>query len=321
MFLTILLLLVGLAVLILGADFLVKGAASLAKKMGISPLVIGLTVVAFGTSAPELTVNIFAAVKGTTDIAIGNIIGSNIANILLILGLAAAIMPLRVKESTTWKEIPFALLAVVLVFIFGNDALLDGVSYNALTRTDGFALLSIFVIFMYYIFGLAKNDGESIETRGDVKAYSYGKSVGSVIIGLVGLVFGGKLLVEQSIDLARIAGMSEALIGLTIVAVGTSLPELATSVIAAIRGHDDIAIGNVVGSNIFNVFWVLGISGVIKELPFNAAVNVDVMFSIFVTLLLFFALFVGTKRKIDRWQGIVFVILYVIYLGYLFYRG
>lgn len=321
MFFTIFLLLVGLAVLILGADFLVKGAASLAKKMGISPLVIGLTVVAFGTSMPELTVNIFAAIKGTTDIAIGNIIGSNIANILLILGLAAAIMPLRVKESTTWKEIPFALLAVVLVFIFGNDALLDGVGYNALTRTDGFALLSIFAIFMYYIFGLAKNDGESIETRGDVKAYSYGKSVGSVIIGLVGLVFGGKLLVEQSIDLARIAGMSEALIGLTIVAVGTSLPELATSVIAAIRGHDDIAVGNVVGSNIFNVFWILGISGVIKELPFNAAMNVDVMVAVFVTLLLFFALFVGTKRRIDRWQGIVFVILYAVYLGYLIYRG
>lgn len=304
--------------MILGAEGLVRGAASIAKKAGISPLIIGLTVVAFGTSAPELIVNLIAATKGSADIAIGNIIGSNIANILLILGIATIIYPLSVKNSTVWKEIPFALLAVVLVYTMGNDALFDNSNFNAITRTDGFSLIAIFAIFMFYIFGIAKKDKEQQE---GVKTYSWPISATLTIAGLALLFWGGQLLVNNAIILARLAGLSEALIGLTIVAIGTSLPELATSVTAAIHRHDDIAVGNIVGSNIFNVFWILGLTGTILQLPFSPAVNFDVLISVIATLLLFVFMFIGTRQKLNRWQGILFVLMYVVYLGYLINRG
>lgn len=317
MFLAIFLIIVGLAILILGAESLVRGSSSLARQWGISPLVIGLTIVAFGTSAPELIVNLFSAYRGAADIAVGNIIGSNIANILLILGIAALIRSLSIKKSTAWREIPFALLAVVLVFTMGNDFLFDGSSFNAITRTDGFSLIAMFVIFMFYVFGLAKIDGKAEE----VKTYSYGISSLLTILGLLALFIGGKLLVDNAVILARLAGLSEALIGLTIVAVGTSLPELATSIVAVIHGNDDIAVGNIVGSNIFNVFWILGLTGTILQLPFNPNTNIDVLVSVAATLILFLAIFVGKKHKIDRWQGGVFVGLYVLYIGYLIIRG
>lgn len=315
----VILLLIGLAILIAGAEALVKGSSSLARRMGITPLVIGLTVVAFGTSTPELFVNIYSAFKGASDIAIGNIVGSNIANILLILGLSAAVTPLAVKKSTIWKEIPFALLAVVLVFLMGNDALFDKTPFNELTRTDGFALISIFIIFLYYIVGLAKaSDGSNAE---EVKPLTIPFSLFLTLVGIACLVAGGKLLVDQAIVLARLAGMSEALIGLTVVAVGTSLPELATSVVAAMHKEVDIAVGNIVGSNIFNVFWILGITSLILPLSFNPRINADVGVSILATVLLFLAMFVGKKHKLERWQGIFFVALYGIYLGYLIMRG
>ncbi|OGH88077.1 MAG: sodium:proton exchanger [Candidatus Magasanikbacteria bacterium RIFOXYC2_FULL_42_28] len=318
MWLAIILIVVSLGILILGAESLVRGSSSLAKKWGISPLVIGLTIVAFGTSAPELIVNIFAAWRGSADVAIGNIVGSNIANILLILGLSALIYPLTVKNSTVWKEIPFALLGIFLVFTMGNDALFDGAGSNALTRTDGFSLIAIFVIFMYYIFGLAKQGEIKSE---QVAAYSWGVSSILTLAGLVALFFGGKILVDNAIILARLGGLSEALIGLTVVAVGTSLPELFTSIVAAYRGEDDIAVGNIVGSNIFNVFWILGLTGTMLQLPFSPAVNFDVLVGVAATVLLFLFMFVGTRRKLDRWQGALFVLLYIVYIGYLIYRG
>lgn len=317
MFLAVVLLVVGLAILILGAESLVRGASSLAKSFGISPLVIGLTIVAFGTSAPELVVNFLSAWRGSADIAIGNVVGSNIANILLILGIAALVYPLSVKKSTVWKEIPFALLAMVLVLTMGNDAFFDGSSFNAITRTDGFSLIAMFGVFLYYTFGLAKLDGQAEE----VALYGRGVSILLTLVGLVALFFGGKLLVDNAIILARLAGMSEALIGLTIVAVGTSLPELFTSVIAAYHHHDDIAIGNIIGSNIFNVFWILGATGTILQLPFNAAASTDVAVGIAATLLLFIFMFVGTRRRLDRWQGGMFVAMYVAYVAYLIARG
>ncbi|MDD4352395.1 MAG: calcium/sodium antiporter [Candidatus Gracilibacteria bacterium] len=317
MYLAIFLLIIGLVVLILGAEALVRGSASLASKMGISPLVIGLTVVAFGTSAPELIVNMFSALKGSADIAIGNVIGSNIANILLILGISAIIVPLTVKGSTVWKEIPFALLAVIMVFIMGNDAIFDGASFNAITRTDGLSLISFFAIFMIYIFGIAKTSGESEK----IKTYSYPISITFTFIGLVLLFVGGKVLVDNAVILAKLAGMSEALIGLTIVAVGTSLPELATCVVAALRGHNDIAIGNVVGSNIFNVFWVLGLTATMLQLPFNPDASLDVLVAVIAAFLLFMAMFTGKKHRIDRWQGVLFVIMYMVYIAYLLKRG
>jgi len=317
MFLPIVLIVIGLVILIGGAEFLVRGASSIAKRAGISELTIGLTVVAFGTSMPELVVNMIAAFKGTADIAVGNIVGSNIANILLILGISAIIYPLAVKSNTVWKEIPFAVLAMVLVFVMGNDAFLDGVSFNAITRTDGLVLLAMFAIFMYYIFGSAKTEGEGE----DVKIYTWSISLIFTAIGLVALFYGGKLLVDNAVIVARVAGLSEALIGLTVVAVGTSLPELATSAVAAYRHKNDIAVGNIVGSNIFNVFWILGLTGTIMQMPFNPAANIDALVALLAAVLLFVFMFVHTRHKINRWQGVMFVLLYVVYTGYLIMRG
>lgn len=317
MLVPILLFVLGLGILIIGAEGLVRGAASLASKMKIQPIVIGLTVVAFGTSAPELIVNIFSALKGSADIAIGNIIGSNIVNILLILGLSAAIVPLKVQRNTTWKEIPFALLASVLVFTMGNDVFFDGTATNAITRTDGFSLLVMFAIFMYYIFGLAKVDGEAQE----IKTYSYPLSVLLTAGGICLLFLGGKVLVDNAVLIAEAAGLSEAFIGLTIVAVGTSLPEMATSIVAAIHKQNDIAVGNIVGSNIFNVFWILGLTATMLQLPFNAAASIDVLVSVAATAVLFFAMFVGKKHELERWQGVLMVFSYFAYIGYLVYRG
>jgi len=317
MILPIIFIIAGLAILILGAESLVKGSSSLAKMMGIPPIVIGLTIVAFGTSAPELIVNLYSAYRGSSDIAIGNIVGSNIANILLILGICATIRQLRVKSGTVYKEIPFALLAMVLVFTMGNDLFFDGSSFNALTRTDGFSLIAIFAIFLFYTYSLTKTEGNAEE----VKTFSNGISILLTITGLICLFVGGKILVDNAVILAQLAGLSEALIGLTIVAVGTSLPELATSVVATIHKHDDIAIGNIVGSNIFNVFWILGVTGTILQLPFNPLTNIDVGFGVVTTLILFLAMFVGNRHKLDRWQGVSFILMYAAYTSYLMYRG
>ncbi len=316
---TLFLLAVGLAILIFGAEWLVKGASSIARRFGISPLIVGLTIVAFGTSTPELTVNVYSALKGSTDIALGNIIGSNIANILLILGVSALIVPLAVKSSTVKWEIPLALLAVILVFVFGSDRLFDGGAFDAITRTDGVAFLGIFAIFMFYIFALAKKDSapadEGEKTEG--KPVAFFPALGLVVVGLGALVFGGKLLVDQAVVLATLAGLSEAVIGLTVVAVGTSLPELATSIIAALKKEADIAIGNVVGSNIFNVFWILGVSSVIAPLPATSGFFIDALVAVVATFALFIAIFIGTRGRIDRWQGAVFVFAYIAYTAYL----
>lgn len=325
MVLDLLLVIFGLAILVLGADWLVRGAASMAAKLKVSPLVIGLTVVAFGTSAPELTVSLTAAFTGNTEIAVGNIVGSNIANILLILGICALIAPLRVKSSTVWKEIPLALMGMILLFIFGNDILLDGVSANVLSRTDGLALLALFVIFMYYIFGMAKQDRAALAKDGEkeekITQYSWWLSTLYVIAGLAILIVGGRILVNGAVGIAEAAGLSQALIGLTIVAVGTSMPELATSVVATRKGHTDLAIGNIVGSNIFNVFWILGLSSIITALPISSGMLMDVLVGTVATALLFVVMFLGKRHRLERWEGISFLLLYVAYTSYLIYRG
>jgi len=316
MFVPILLLLVGLAILVGGADYLVRGASSIAKRFGISSIVIGLTIVAFGTSAPELVVNLLSAANGATDLAIGNIIGSNLANTLLILGVGATITTLTVKHGTTFKEIPFALLAIAMVAIMGNDAFFDGVANNSLSRIDGIILLSFFVIFLYYTYGIGKVEGQP-ET---IKKYPVKIAVSMFVLGLAGLTIGGKLIVDNAITLAELAGMSQALIGLTIVAIGTSLPELATTIVAVRKKHTDLAIGNAIGSNIFNVFLVLGASSVIRPLPFDTHINTDVLFTTAVTLLLFILMFVQEKHKLQRWQGVFFILLYVGYITYAIIR-
>ncbi len=315
MFLTIILLVAGFILLIKGANYLVDGSSSIAKRFGISSLVIGLTVVAFGTSTPELVVNLISAFKGTTDIAIGNILGSNIANILLILGITGMITPIAVKSSTTWKEIPFALLAVLVTAVMANDILFSGATESFLTRGDGLILLGFFAIFIYYVFGIAKN-GADDETE-EVKIFGTVKSITLIVVGLVFLVIGGKWIVDAAIFLAKTWGLSEAVIGLTIVAVGTSLPEMITSIVAAMKGKSDIAIGNVVGSNIFNIFWILGITSFIKPLPFSENSSLDTLTAIGATVLLFAWMIVGKRHQLEKWQSAVFVVLYIVYISLL----
>ncbi len=320
--LTVILFIIGFLLLIKGADSMVTGASALAKKLGVSALVIGLTIVAFGTSAPELVVNLLASIDGNTDIAIGNVIGSNIANILLILGAAAVIHPLTVQKGTAWKEIPFALLAIVVLFIMAGDKLLNGSVDSILARGDGLVLISFFIIFMYYIFGVAKQTpAMEDDAEEPIKDLTYGRSIGMILIGLGALVVGGKWIVDGAVEFATTLGVSQSLIGLTIVAIGTSLPELATSVVAAMKKQSDIAVGNVVGSNIFNVFWILGISATIAPLPFAEVLQLDVFVAVLVTLLLFLALFIGKRHTLDRWQGVVFMLVYILYLAFLVLRG
>jgi cation:H+ antiporter len=308
---------IGFVLLIKGADFLVDGASSVAKKLKISNIVIGLTIVAFGTSAPELIVNIMASIKGNSDLAIGNVVGSNIANILLILGISAVIYPLAVKKGTVLKEIPLSLLAAVSLWFMVNDSLIDNASASVLSRIDGFILLMFFSIFLYYTFGISKVEGKEEK----VKEFKTATSILFVLIGIVFLTIGGKWIVDGAIIIAQQLGMSEALIGLTIVAVGTSLPELATSAVAAYKKNPDIAIGNVVGSNIFNIFWILGVSSLIKPIVFSAELNFDIYFLGVATSFLFLSMFIGKKHLLERWQGILFLLTYVAYLVFLIIRG
>lgn len=308
--------LLGFVFLIKGADFLVKGASAIARRFNISDLVIGLTVVAFGTSTPELFVNILASAQGNTDIAIGNVLGSNIANVFLILGVSALIFPLSVSKGTVWKEIPFGLLAAIVLGLMINDRMIDGGRSSVLTRIDGLVLLAFFTIFIYYTFSIAL-EIEGMDELVPAKTVGLAKSILLVLIGLVGLSLGGKWIVDGAVTIARSFGMSESLVGLTIVAIGTSLPELATSAMAAYKKNVEIAVGNVVGSNIFNIFLVLGISSTIKPLPFKEKNNLDIGVVILSSLLLFLFMFTGKRRSLDRWEGVVFVLLYIGYIAYL----
>lgn len=311
--LEIIILVAGFVLLVFGADWLVNGASALAKKYNVSDLAIGLTIVAFGTSAPELVVNVFAAAQGSHDIVLGNIIGSNNFNLLVILGIAGIITPLAVQHSTVWKEIPFSLLAVAVLFIFANDIFSEGA--GVISRLDGIILLVLFVAFLWYVAKQLKNDPSEAEIV--TKKYPAWKMAVFIVGGLAGLIVGGRLVVTSAVDIARVLGMSEKLIGLTIVAAGTSLPELATSVVAAIKKNNDIAVGNIVGSNIFNIFLILGVSSVINPVSFNPVFNVDLALLTFGTLLLFFAMFTGKKHKLDRWEAILLLSIYIGYTVYL----
>jgi cation:H+ antiporter len=314
------LLLAGLVILLIGGDIFVKGAASLAKRFGLSPLVIGLTIVAFGTSAPELVINLFSAAQGASDIAFGNVIGSNISNVLLVLGIAALIRPLAVKKTTAWKEIPFSILTVGILFLLANDVMFGNNTQNILTRADGLVLMSYFLIFIYYTYGLTKIKGED----GDVEQYKPWTSSVFILGGIICLTLGGKLMVDNAVILAKIAGLSELLIGLTITAIGTSLPELVTSAIAAYRGHVDIAIGNVVGSNIFNILWVLGLTPVVSPMVVGSQINTDIIIAGATALLLFLFMFIGGKKTqyvLQRWQGAFFILLFISYTTFIIFRG
>lgn len=315
MFWTITLLLVGFGVLIKGADFLVNGSSSLAKKMNVSNLAIGLTVVAFGTSTPELIVSVLAAVNGQNDASFGNIIGSNNFNLMFILGIAGLIYPLIVQRSTVKYEVPLSILAAVVLFILVNDGMLWGSETNILSRVDAIILLVFFGGFMLYIVRTMKNNSDL--DQDDVKIFSTPLSILFVVLGLAMLIGGGKLVVDNAIEIAHHFGMSEKLIGLTILAAGTSLPELVTSCVAAYRKNTDIAIGNVIGSNIFNIFFILGITGTIQPLEYSTAMNFDLVILVICTLVLMVFMFTLNTRKLDRWEALILLLAYFSYTAYL----
>ena len=326
MIIDIALFILGFVALIKGADIMVDGSSSIAKRLGVSTFFIGLTIVAFGTSAPELVVSTLASVKGSSAIALGNIIGSNISNTLLILGISAIVAPLMVKKATVNKEIPFSLLAAIAVGILVNDLLIDKTAPDGLTRIDGLVLILFFIIFLYYTFGITR-ERENIfqktigELKNDPKERNIYSSIGMIMMGMLGLVLGGQWIVNGAIGFAQVFGISEALIGLTIVAIGTSLPEMAASAMAAYRGRTDIAVGNVVGSNIFNMLWVLGLSAVIRPISFEQALNVDFVVLFLLTIMLLFLIYIGRKNILDRREGIVLVLCYFAYIAFLIVRG
>lgn len=309
-----LLLILGLGLVVYGANLLVDGASSLAKKYKIPNIVIGLTVVAFGTSAPEFIVSAYAAYTGNSDIAIGNVVGSNIFNIFFILGVSAVIFPLTILKNTVLKEIPLSLLAAIVVYILVNDVLLSQGTENIISFGDGLILLSFFVIFMYYLVHLAKTSGEDEDLS--IKDMTKFKSVLLILGGLVLLVGGGKVFVDNAVELALGFGMSKAVVGLTIVAAGTSLPELATSVVAALKKNSDIAVGNIVGSNIFNVFFILGSSALIAPLPKGSITDIDMYVCIIASILLFGTCYVVGRQKITKLEGVFFLLCYIVYIGY-----
>ena len=313
MVIQIALLLVGLVLLVKGADWLVDGASVLAKKKNVSDLAIGLTIVAFGTSAPELVVNAVAASGNYPDIVFGNIIGSNNFNLFIILGISGLIIPLSVQSSTVWKEIPYSLFAAILLFFLANNYLIG--NSEGLSRMDAVILLVLFLGFLYYVATQLKSDpsAEIVE----MKDYSNLKIWVLILLGLAGLVGGGKLVVDNAVAMAQSLGVSEKIIGLTIVAAGTSLPELATSVVAAMRKNTDIAIGNIIGSNIFNIFFILGVSGLIRPLAYNASFNTDLYILAGGTIFLFLAMFTGKRHRLDRWEAILLLVVYLGYTGYL----
>ena len=315
MFLSILVLLVGFVVLILGATKLVDAASSLAARMGVPSIVIGLTIVAFGTSAPELVVNVFAAAEGSSEMVLGNVLGSNIFNILAVLGICSLIYPLTVNNTTTMLEIPMSLLAGLCVLVMGADIFLDGGIVNIISRSDAIILLLFFSIFLVYNMVLAKKNTEQ-ETM-VTKNYTTLKAILFIVLGLAGLIIGGQLIVDNAVELAQVFGLSERVIGLTVVSIGTSLPELATSLVAVRKKNVDIAIGNVVGSNIFNIFLILGVSATVLPVQLNDNTLVDIFVNILAGLLLFVFVIIGKKGQLSQWGGIVFVGMYIGYLTYL----
>ena len=308
------LLVIGFLLLITGADRLVEGASALAVRFSLAPMVIGLTIIAFGTSTPELIVNIFAAKQHNAAMCYGNIIGSNTVNILLILGISALIRPLTTEHNTVWREIPFALLAVLVLLVLINDSIWDSAVTNSLSRGDALILLLFFIVFLTYVFGLAK---VTTSTEPELVQLSLLKTILFIIFGLSGLVIGGRLVVTNAAKIAELLGISQKVIGLTIVAVGTSLPELVTSAVAAYKNKIDLAVGNVVGSNIFNIFFILGISGIVAPLPFDSRFNIDLSVLLASTIFLFFSMFTGKRRRIDRWEAALFLMFYAAYASFL----
>jgi cation:H+ antiporter len=310
---------VGFVALVKGADWLVDGASAIAKRFGISDLIIGLTVVAFGTSMPEFVVNMVSVAEGSTDLALTNILGSNIINTFVILGLTALVYPIASQKRSRDFDIPMSIIAGVLVLIFVAVQLPFGETGKGVGRVGGIMLLLLFCYFLYNTFRHAKDHPEEVQSDEvqSTKEITIRRAIALMLGGFVGLVVGGELIVKSAVDLATRMGVSEAIIGLTIVALGTSLPELATSVIAAAKHNSDIAIGNVFGSNIFNVFFVLATSATVQPLPAYDGIELDACMAALGSIVVWMAVKTNHERKVQRWAG---ALLLLIYGGYLAYR-
>ena len=325
----ILVLIAGLSLVLIGANYLVDGASSIAKRWGISDFVIGMTIVGIGTSTPEMVVSFLSAAQGNADIAVGNVVGSNIFNILMILGITSLILPLPLTGNNIKKDIPFALLAVAALIFAGADILLDGASANIISRTEGLMMLSLFGVFMAYTIYSSQTGNSSSQSEistGNAKTASdatAGNQVKQrpiwlalvmVVGGLAGLVYGGDLFVNSASALAKILGVSDDVIAVTIMAGGTSLPELASCVVAALKKNSDLALGNVIGSNVSNIFLILGGSAVIHPLGMANIGNLDLGIMLLATIMLFMTAFTFKKRTLDRIEGTIFILLYICFI-------
>ena len=320
---TVLFMIIGLALLLVGANYLTEGSSAVAKRFGISEFVIGLTIIAIGTSAPELVISLISTINGKTDMAIGNVLGSNIFNTLMILGITALIRPIRIEHNPLSRDIPFGLLAAVVLAICGLDIWLNGES-GSISRSEGLLLLCFFVVFMVYSFATAKRD-ESPETQQTTektpeKKHPIWIELLMIAGGLAGLIYGGDLFLEYAVIFARDMGMSEAVIAVTLMAGGTSMPELITCVIAAAKNKGQLALGNVIGSNISNIFLILGTCATVSPLQMGDILPLDLVILVAASLIIAITAFTFRRNELDRAEGVIFVLLYIAYIVSLLMR-
>ncbi len=314
MLLQIILFLVGLALVVFGADYLVEGASAVARKAGLSEFIIGLTIVGMGTSAPEMVVSFIGAAQGNADIAIGNVVGSNIFNTLLILGVTALILPMTITPENRKRDIPMNIFTVVVLVLLGLEHTIFGIGTDGLSRIDGGILLALFIAYMWYSFTSSKPESDSAQ---DAKKTAIWLAVIYIVGGLAALVFGGRLFVDSAVNIAHSFGVSDKFIAITILAGGTSMPELATCIAAAVKKKGQLALGNIIGSNIFNVLLILGGSAIISPLSFADISYVDLGILMASALVLLTSCFVGKRNSLDRLDGVLFLILWAGYMAWL----
>ncbi len=309
---TLVLFIIGFVLLIGGAQMLIMGASSLGSKFGVSQMIMGLTVVALGTSLPELVVNIFASAKGNSALAIGNVLGSNITNTLLVVGVSALIFPVFLSKNTLKRDLPFSLFILVILFILANDRFFG--RPNMINRGDGVILLLFFLVFGYFLFKRSRNE-ESESLNFQIKEYGLGIDIIFIFLGGLGLYFGGEWIANGAVTIADLIGITSTAMGLTIISGATSLPELITSILASRKKNTDMALGNAIGSNIINVLLVLGITAVIKPIPFQDNLNVEIGLVILAGIIVWISAKTGKiKNQLGRWQGAVLVLLYVAFI-------
>ena len=314
MTLDIVLLIVGLVLIVLGANYLVDGASSIAKRSGLSEFVIGLTIVGIGTSAPEMVVSFMSAFNGEAEMAVGNVVGSNIFNTFAILGLTALISPIPISRSNLRKDIPLYIIVTILMMLLGLNATIFKVGHDTLSRWDGAVLFGIFL--WYIISSIKSGKTAGNEEESDIKEYSTTISIVMLIAGIAGLVIGGRLFVNSATSLAEMAGVSKKVIAVTIFAIGTSMPELATSIVAARKGRNQLALGNILGSNIFNIIFILGGSALITPLPLSGMGFIDLGVVLLSALLIMFSAYTFRKKEIDRAEGCIFLLIEALYMYY-----